>query len=308
MEYNLLSLLDAETFDKLKKHALKKGVSIGVLLKQFIDHGVLSDFVKAVHVSKNYGQFKVLTGNRFVDPQRVERIKKSIQAHGYITNPIITNEKLEVIDGQGRLEALKQLEMPVEYLIHAGAGIEQCIAMNIYQKNWSSMDYIKSYADQGRIEYKKLLRFLIRYGELPKTAVISACKGDLTEVSPKQIASGDFVCANEETIEAELSYLKLVNAIDFNRMTDSKVRLFAAIRYCIRRKDISPTRLLEQLEKNAYKMVQRSSISDFLAFIEEVYNHRIPIKNRVSLVFEYKKKLSETKRQKENERLNGGRK
>lgn len=59
--------------------------------------------------TNNYDMFKRLEGNRFVDPKKVNKLKKSINEVGYISNPIIVNEKMEVIDGQHRLEALKEL-------------------------------------------------------------------------------------------------------------------------------------------------------------------------------------------------------
>lgn len=59
-----------------------------------------------VYRTNNYDQFKRLVGNREVNPKRVKTIKKSVEEIGYIPNPIIVNENMEVIDGQGRLQAL----------------------------------------------------------------------------------------------------------------------------------------------------------------------------------------------------------
>lgn len=43
--------------------------------------------------TKDYNMFKLLTGNRDVQRPHVEKIKQSIKNVGYITSPIIVNEK-----------------------------------------------------------------------------------------------------------------------------------------------------------------------------------------------------------------------
>ena len=66
---------------------------------------------KVVKSTKNYEMFQKLEGNRPVLERRINKIIASINNVGYITSPIIVNDKYEVIDGQGRLEALKQLKL-----------------------------------------------------------------------------------------------------------------------------------------------------------------------------------------------------
>ena len=61
--------------------------------------------------TNKYEIFKQLKGNREVSPKRISKIINSIKEVGYIINPIIVNEKMEVIDGQGRLEALRILKI-----------------------------------------------------------------------------------------------------------------------------------------------------------------------------------------------------
>lgn len=101
---------------------------------------------KKIQSTTNYAMFKTLDGNRSVKDHRVDKIVQSIVDVGYITNPIIVNEKMEVIDGQGRLAALERLCLPVEYLVHEGIGIKECRSMNIHQSNWTDYDYVSSYA------------------------------------------------------------------------------------------------------------------------------------------------------------------
>lgn len=57
-------------------------------------------------------------------PWQIEQIKKSIQVYGF-NDPIAINENNEIIEGHGRLEALKQL----------GVKEIECIRLNIEDKN-----------------------------------------------------------------------------------------------------------------------------------------------------------------------------
>lgn len=52
-----------------------------------------------VYEESDYSVFKPLLGNRIVDDFRKSKIKSSINKVGWIKNPIVVNEKLQVIDG-----------------------------------------------------------------------------------------------------------------------------------------------------------------------------------------------------------------
>lgn len=104
-----------------------------------------------VYETKDYDAFKRLDGNR--DVRCEKKIIKSIESVGYIPNPIMVNEKMEVIDGQNRLGALKELGLPVHYYVVKGATIDTARALNLGRSNWSTRDYVKSYAEQGNQSY-----------------------------------------------------------------------------------------------------------------------------------------------------------
>ena len=114
-----------------------------------------------VYETKKYSIFKKLEGNR--DVYGVNKIIKSIEQVGYIPSPICVNDKMEVIDGQNRLEALKELGMPVHYYIVKDIGLEEARQMNIGRRNWSVLDYFKSHAAEGKEEYQYFLEILEKH-------------------------------------------------------------------------------------------------------------------------------------------------
>lgn len=110
----------------------------------------------------DYDRFKHLVGNRGVDLQRVAKIKKSIQER-YIKSAITINANWEVIDGQGRVAALRELGLPVYYIVDENATLDDCIRMNITSTPWETRDYIYSGRDRGLRDYIDLAILVDRY-------------------------------------------------------------------------------------------------------------------------------------------------
>lgn len=108
----------------------------------------------SIYVTSDYSKFKRLKGNREVDHEKA--IYDSIKKVGYVRDPILVNEKFEVIDGQNRLMALEKAGLPVEYTIQEGIGLKECQSLNIGQKNWTTNQWIASYAEQGIESYVAL--------------------------------------------------------------------------------------------------------------------------------------------------------
>ena len=73
-----------------------------------------------IYETTDYSKFKKLKGNR--DPKTAKKIVNSINEVGYVLDPILINEKDEIIDGQNRFEAVMQLGLPVVYVKQDGIG------------------------------------------------------------------------------------------------------------------------------------------------------------------------------------------
>lgn len=113
--------------------------------------------IELVYQTMNYSKFSSVDFNRDVKESRYEKIKASFEERE-ILNPIIVNEKFQIIDGQGRFEVCKALHRPVKYIIAKGATINDCRRMNHYNMPWSNDDFIDSYAKAGYEQYVKLKR------------------------------------------------------------------------------------------------------------------------------------------------------
>lgn len=66
--------------------------------------------------TKDYNIFKKHPNNREIFHANLEKIKRSIQIKNLLEyRPIIVDKKMQVIDGQHRLEAARQLGVPIYY-------------------------------------------------------------------------------------------------------------------------------------------------------------------------------------------------
>src|SRR5690606_774965 len=65
----------------------------------------------------DYSIFGEIESNREVDLRHVRKLMKAIEKRNLLhLNPIIVDEQNRVIEGQHRLEAAKQLQVPIYYI------------------------------------------------------------------------------------------------------------------------------------------------------------------------------------------------
>lgn len=235
------------------------------------------DTQKSIKSTMNYSIFKKLEGNRPVVNRRVNKIIASIQNVGYITSPLIVNEKMEVIDGQGRLEALEQLKMPVEYIVHPGIGINECIAMNINQGNWSLKDYIESYATRGNKSYQRLEQLIKEY-PLANLDVIATAALRINKITGTMVKDGSLVLTEEQYDKAieRLNYAyEIFDLVDKTAVRGGILNLIQVILYCYDYEEMDLKRLKEQVTKNIYLCRSWNNIDTCFNEIEELYNRNI---------------------------------
>ena len=115
-----------------------------------------------IYETYDYKQFRTLLGNRDVEEPRLKKIEESMRLKR-LPIPIVVNEKMEVIDGQGRLAVCKKHGYPIRYIICEGLGIDDCFIANVNSTQWNSTDVVKRYAKTGGEDYVRLLEVMDTY-------------------------------------------------------------------------------------------------------------------------------------------------
>ena len=108
-----------------------------------------------IHETKNYSKFSLITYNRNINENHVEKIKNSMKTHGN-QMPIFVDPNFLIMDGQHRFTALKRLGWPIKYIIIDIQGADICdflIDVNTISEKWKPLDYLNMYCQLGNQNY-----------------------------------------------------------------------------------------------------------------------------------------------------------
>lgn len=254
----------------------------------------VGEIAATVYQTNDYSIFRVLNGNRSVLTQRKRIILTSIKERGFIMNPIVVNEKMEIIDGQGRFEALRELDMPIYYIVAVGATIDDCIALNIKQKNWSLNDYIHCYAEIGNDEYIFLEKLLHKYhGKLHDNVIVHIAGISTADSTPSsKIKNGEFRIMDRDTIDKRMEFAMSLS--DIIGTDKGRSRLWGCVfKFLYYTEEIDKKTLMHKLTRRVDEIPMCGKVKDAILRIEDVYNFKTESDNKVFFqpLFEKYKKM-----------------
>jgi hypothetical protein len=131
--------------------------------------------VNKVYKTNNLLMFKSIDGNRVPNLQHIKRLADSIRVYGMKCNPILVNERMEVIDGQHRLMAAKEADSFVYYIVVDGYSLNEVHTLNLNQKNWTKKDFMEGYANMGVQSYIKLSKFIVVNDDFSFSDCVALC-------------------------------------------------------------------------------------------------------------------------------------
>lgn len=228
-----------------------------------------------VRSTTNYFQFRFIDGNR--DVKHAAKIKKSIEAVGLLICPILVNEKFEIIDGQGRFTACKELNLPVYYVQQNGIGIEEVRKMNSVSSNWVTGDYVHSYTegDETKDSYIYLQSLQKQFPDFSYTFLATvANKVNKHSETVKNIKDGSFNCTSEgyENAVRELTYLnQFVQYV--LAMGGKSDYVFRALDFCYDNEQVDNEYLLRKFKQGYKAFPEVASIRGALESIQMAYNN-----------------------------------
>lgn len=223
----------------------------------------------------HYEWFKFIDGNR--DTKHAAKIKKSIEAVGLLICPILCNERFEIIDGQGRFTACKELGLPVYYVQQKGIGIEEVRKMNSVSSNWTTGNYVHSYTegDDTKESYIFLQSLQKQFPDFSYTFLASvANKNKAHSETVSNIKNGNFVCTLEgyENAIAELTYLnQFVKCV--LEMGGKSDYVFRALDFCYDNEQVDNDYLLRKFKQGYTAFPEVASIRGALESIQKAYNN-----------------------------------
>ena len=242
--------------------------------------------VNKVYKTSNLSMFKQIDGNRVPNLQHVKRLADSISVYGMKCNPILVNERMQVIDGQHRLMAAKEAESFIYYIIVKGYTLSEVHTLNLNQKNWSKKDFMEGYANMQIEPYIKLKEFLLKNNDFSLPVCLAFCNnttdsshnklGENKEVFENGTWKGrDFVLGQEwaNKIRMIKPYYQWYNTASFvgTMITLFKIEKFDFNEF-MHKVRLQPTALVLCSNREQYKTL-----------IEDIYNYRS--RNKISLKY-----------------------
>lgn len=165
-----------------------------------------------IMVTENYDMFKKIGGNRKINKANYAKIVKSMKEEQLII-PIVVNERYEIIDGQHRFTACKDLGKPVYFYMVRGYGLDQVKRANIASSNWKKENYLDMFVAEGNEIYKEFEEIKERYD-----LNISNLLKIFAIVQEKQSARVGYEFENGTfTLDGKMEVLRFLTALeDFN--------------------------------------------------------------------------------------------
>ncbi len=233
-----------------------------------------------IYKTKNYDQFLFLTGNREVNDRHVQKLMTSMSEEECMS-PIQVNERLEVIDGSHRLNALMRLKKPVYYYIIKGARLSTVQRLNSYTKNWTTDDYMKSYEESGNTNYKQYREFKETY-KLGSSVNLLLLSGSIDRGDQeKSFKSGNFKVKDiEHAVAIAIKIEQMSKFISWYKDRSWCYALYKAIKT----KGFDWDTWVHKCEYQQRLLVKCANTEQYLKLIQDLYNFKSRKEQKLMLV------------------------
>lgn len=234
-----------------------------------------------IEKTTDYSIFKKHANNREISNANVKALIFSIKSHNLLSyRPILVNESMEVIDGQHRLEAAKQLGVEVFYQIKKDSTHEDIVLINNAQKKWTFDDYLNYYCSLGSQEYIKMREYAKKHKmgarelqSLVKTFGQSTSekfkKGVFTFFSESEVEEMDFIIKSiDQVLKSMVKFLPTTP-----RFIGS-FKLRTGLTAFIKNKQVDIPTLLSKISYKADSLRACASSEGYYAMFRDIYNWR----------------------------------
>jgi hypothetical protein len=233
-----------------------------------------------IEKTTKYDIFKVVNGNRALNRGHIKNLAVSVMRNNLLEfNPIIVNKKMEVIDGQHRLEVAKNNGLPIYYVISETSTLNDVQSLNSAQKVWCMQDYIDSFIEQGNDNYVVLDLFIKTY-ELPVSTCVSLLgghNGGRESFAMLQFKRGEFIVTSMKTAE---EYAHKINDVrTFCEKSIGRNTFLTRAVITINKKNrtnpnFAHETLVRKLSICGKKIPRYASEKEYLRFLEDAYNFK----------------------------------
>lgn len=225
-----------------------------------------------IRKTNNYAMFKNILGNRNLRGTNYNKLIKSMKEKQLII-PILCNDKLEIIDGQHRYEACKELNYPLYYYVVEGYEIDDVKRANLVSCNWVVDDYLKLNIEIGKRDYIEFKNIKDQFGISTSQLLDIFAKYQERSLKETRMVFED----GSFKLDAVHEVLRFLNNLeDFNFFKEynsfSFIKAFLKISSL---EEYDHKTMRKRLEKQPYKLEKRASYKDYIELLVDIYNYGI---------------------------------
>lgn len=228
---------------------------------------------RTVHETTDYKKFKLLIDNRQTARTHINKLKDAINKNPEImkVQPILVNEKYEIIDGQHRFVAASELGLPIHYTQVYGLDISTARDMNVMQRRWGVDDYAYSYAKAGNVHYKAFNEYRREYPSMSASVLQTILAGQTNDLYG-DFRKGDFVVKrDEEDTRWILEQLDTIKEVTMNEMPISKPFVVGFLT-ALSKEDFQPEEFMRNLKRKPEQFHRTATVRDALRMLEDIHN------------------------------------
>ena len=231
---------------------------------------------RQVHTTTDYSMFNPIEGNRNKNRLHIARLKQSM-LENYLFTVIVVNEKYEIIDGQHRFECIKELELPLHYIMCKGYGLSEVQRLNANAKTWNADDYLEGYVSIGIQDYVVYKEFKEKYdiGHNECLALLSGSKhipDSNKKVNPRTLFyDGKFKADHLFDAEDIMDKICLIAPFYSGYKRRSFIQTMMIL---LKNENFEFTEFLQKLKMQPTALQDCTNIQQYKMLIEEIYNYK----------------------------------
>lgn len=227
---------------------------------------------RTIYKTTDYDAFKFHRLNRpLSDPEVNKFLNKFSNGEFYLADlPVVIDDKWNVIEGQHRVVGAKILGLPVYYKFAEVLTVNDVTKI---QKNaaWTTADFARSFAKQGKDSYIKLEKFKNDY-KFGYGFCVTLLSGTQQGLKRTGFYDGNFkVKSYTNAVEVANKIAEWELALELTIRNDYKFCLGALS--SINSKDYNHKRMLTQLKKYQTLFKRQLSAENYVRHFEEIFNY-----------------------------------
>lgn len=240
------------------------------------------DIPHVYYSTTEYEKFSLIYFNREISEEEVQLIIKAIEeGKNYLrVFPIVVNSKFEITDGQHRYRAAERLELPLYYIVDDDFVMEDAIAANTVTTNWTTKEYMNSYAKKGFPEYIKLRNFYLENPWIKISLLPKLCSRNTV---PKfTFQRGHYKADRIDYAKKVVAMVNSLRPIIGDNQAEYRYLILTMMNLA-QNPNYNHKRMLEKLKQRTSLFRRCADVEQYLSMFTQIYNYRVSPQNRVQL-------------------------